>query len=208
MDEQYDRKRRCGHGRRTAALAAAFCTGMLAGVPAGAAQPFLGEIDYFAFNFAPRGWALCDGQILPISQNQSLYSLLGTTFGGDGRTSFALPDMRGRSPVHDGGSAGGGLTRRPLGQRGGAEMVTLTPAQVPPHSHSLRGITTAANQVLPTGHSLAATSPDMLYSDQAPDTAMHAGAISNAPAGAHQNMSPYLVVNCAIALQGVFPSRN
>jgi microcystin-dependent protein len=206
MDNRYHQKRTAG--RAVTLLAASLCTALLASTPASADDPFLGEIEYFAFNFAPHGWGLCDGQILPINTNQALYSLLGTTFGGDGRTSFALPDMRGRSPVHDGGSAGSGLTRRTLGQRGGAETVTLTPAQVPPHSHALRGTTSASNQTLPTAHSLGATAPDMLYSDQAPNTTMHAGSISSTPAGGHPNMSPYLVVNCAIALQGVFPSRN
>lgn len=194
--------------RLASVLAASLGAAMLLGASGVKADPFIGEIQYYAFNFAPRSWALCDGQVLPINSNQALFSLLGTTFGGDGRTSFALPDMRGRAPIHDGGSAGPGLTRRLLGQRGGTEAVTLTTAQVPSHSHTLRGTTSAADQVLPTGNSLAATSPDMLYSDQAPNTGLHAGSIANTAAGAHQNMSPYLVVNCAIALQGIFPSRN
>ncbi len=176
--------------------------------PATAAEPFLGQIEYYAFNFAPRGWAKCDGAILPINQNQSLYSLLGTTFGGDGRTSFALPDLRGRIPVHDGGSAGNGLTRRPLGQKGGEEQHTLTTTEIPAHSHSLRGNTNAGNQVLPAGNALANDAPDETYRDEAPSAEMRAGSVAAASSGAHDNMPPYLVLNCTIALQGTFPSRN
>ena len=176
--------------------------------PASASEPFLGQIEYYAFNFAPRNWAKCDGQILPINQNQSLYSLLGTTFGGDGRTSFALPDMRGRIPVHDGGSAGNGLTRRNLGQKGGEEQHTLTAAEIPAHSHSLRGNTSAGNQVLPAGNALANDAPDETYRDEAPSVDMRAGSIAATASGAHNNMPPYLVLNCTIAFQGIFPSRN
>lgn len=173
-----------------------------------ASEPFLGQIEFYAFNFAPRGWALCDGQVLPINSNQSLYALLGTTFGGDGRTSFALPDLRGRTPLHDGGSAGPGLTRRILGQSGGQESTTLTAAELPAHSHNLTSTTTAGNQVLPEGNVLADDAPDETYSDATPNTAMHAGSIGSTAAGAHDNMPPYLVLNCAIALQGIFPPRN
>lgn len=176
--------------------------------PVSASEPFLGQIEYYAFNFAPRGWSKCDGTILPISQNQSLYSLLGTTFGGDGRTSFALPDMRGRIPVHDGGSAGNGLTRRNLGQKGGEEQHTLTTAEIPAHSHSLRGSTSAGNQVLPAGNTLANDAPDETYRDDAPTAEMHAGSVTATSSNAHDNMPPYLVLNCAIATRGIFPSRN
>ena len=174
------------------------------------ATPYLGQIEFYAFNFAPRGWALCDGQILPINSNQSLYSLLGTTFGGDGRTSFALPDMRSRIPVHDGGSAGPGLTHRPLGQKGGQEQVTLTTAEIPTHTHMLRGSTASANQVIPGGHvvAAAATASEETYRAEAPNTTMHSGSVSSTPSGGHENRAPYLVISCAIALQGVFPSRN
>lgn len=191
------------------ALVGVLMTGVLAGgQTAIASEPFLGQIEYYAFSFAPRGWALCDGQILPINTNQSLFSLLGTTFGGDGRTSFALPDMRGRSPVHDGGSAGTGLTRRTLGSKGGAQTVTLTPAEIPSHTHTLRGTTTAANSVVPTGTSLAHTNLDLLYRNEAPNVNMHAGSVGTTPSQGHENMAPYLVVSCNIALQGLFPSRN
>ena len=108
--------------------------------PPNMSEPFLAEVKMFGFNFAPRGWALCDGQILPINQNQSLYSLLGTTYGGDGRTSFALPDLRGRSPVHVGSSGIGGGPVRTLGQRSGTETVALTVAQIPNHQHRLQAM--------------------------------------------------------------------
>lgn len=175
--------------------------------PSVAVDPFLGQIEYFGFNFPPRGWAQCDGQILPINQNQSLYSLLGTTFGGDGRTSFALPDMRGRMPVHDGGSAGTHLTRRVLGSKGGQESVTLTSNEIPSHTHVLRGSTGAGNQVLPGGNALADDNPDETYRNEAPNTTMHAGSIGSV-SQSHENMPPFLVVNCNIALTGIFPSRN
>jgi microcystin-dependent protein len=177
-------------------------------LPAAASQPFLGQIEYYGFNFAPRGWTQCDGQLLPINNFQSLFSLLGTTFGGDGRTNFALPDMRGRVPVHDGGSAGSGLTRRPLGQKGGEEQHILTAAELPAHTHSLRGSTNPGNQVLPAGNALANDAPDETYRDEAPNTDMRAGSVGATSSGAHENMPPFLVINCTIALQGLFPSRN
>lgn len=189
-------------------VGAVFAMGITWAKPATASEPFLGQIEYYAFNFAPRGWTQCDGQILPINSFQALFSLLGTTFGGDGRTSFGLPDMRGRIPVHDGGSHGSGLTRRQLGSKGGAETVLLSAAHLPSHTHTLRGSTNAGNQVLPTGNSLADDAPDETYRNEAPNTDMHAGSIGATPSGAHQNMPPFLVVNCAIALQGLFPSRN
>lgn len=192
---------------RKASVASVVGAALLSTVPL-KAESFLGEINYYGFNFAPRGWALCDGQVLPINQNQALFSLLGTTFGGDGRTTFGLPDMRGRTPIHDGGSAGPGLTRRPLGNRGGSETTTLTVAQLPAHTHTLQGVSSAANQVLPTANAVAGTAPDLLYSDQAPNVSLHSGAVSALPSGAHDNMAPYLVVSCAIALQGLFPSRS
>jgi len=176
--------------------------------PATASEPFLGQIEYYAFNFPPRGWTQCDGQILPINSNQALFSLLGTTFGGDGRTNFALPDMRGRVPVHDGFSTGPGLTRRPLGEKGGEENHTLTTAELPAHTHSLRGSTNTGNQVLPSGNALANDAPDETYRDEAPNTDMRAGSVGATSSGAHENMPPFLVINCTIALQGIFPSRN
>jgi microcystin-dependent protein len=164
-------------------------------------EPFIGQIDYFGFNFAPRGWAKCEGQLLPIDQNQSLYSLLGTNYGGNGRTDFALPDMRGRIPIH----VGSGYS---LASKGGAESQVLSGAELPEHSHSLRATTTVGNRVLPGGNVLADDAPDETYRNKVPNTSMHADAVGASPSGAHDNMPPYLVVNCSIALQGLFPSRN
>ena len=191
-----------------AAGAATLATAASWSPPAKASEPFLGQIEYYAFNFAPRGWALCDGQILPISSNQALFSLLGTTFGGDGRTTFALPDLRGRIPVHDGGQAGPGLTRRALGERGGAETVVLSAAELPAHGHSLRGTTNPGNRNSPSGSALANDAPDETYRDDVPSVDMRAGSVAATPSGAHENMPPFLVVNCSIALTGRFPSRN
>ncbi len=169
-------------------------------------EPFLAEIRIVGFNFAPRGWAFCDGQILPINQNQSLYSLLGTTYGGDGRTSFALPDLRGRTPLHQ--SDG-----KRLGQKGGAETVTLTAAQTPAHTHTFKASSSVADENTATNHVLATSSPlpDMLYKDPeaANMTTLHAGSIANAGGGqSHNNMQPFMTLNFCIALQGLFPSRN
>jgi len=188
-----------------ASVATLACTGG-GSPPAKASEPFLGQIEYYAFDFPPRGWAFCDGQLLPINQNQALFSLLGTTFGGDGRTTFALPDMRGRIPVHAG--TGPGLTPRNLGERGGAETVVLSAADIPSHTHSLRGTTGVGNQVLPGGNTLANDAPDETYRNEAPNADMHAGSVSATPSGAHENMPPFLVVNCSIALVGILPSRN
>lgn len=164
-------------------------------------EPFLAEIRLVGFNFAPRGWAFCDGQILPINQNQSLYSLLGTTYGGDGRTSFALPDLRGRTPIHrdDGHS---------LGQKSGAETVTLTAAEIAAHTHTVKASTGVANQAVATGRILG--SADIYRDPEAANmTALRSGTVTNAGGGqAHNNMQPYLAVNFCIALRGLFPSRN
>ncbi len=168
-------------------------------------EPFLAEIRIVGFNFAPRGWAFCDGQILPINQNQSLYSLLGTTYGGDGRTSFALPDLRSRTPVHKGGGY-------QLGQKGGAETVTLTAAQIAAHTHAAKASSTVGNTNTPAGRVLAAAPvPDLLYEAPAAatSTALRSGTVANAGGGqAHNNMQPYLTISFCIALQGLFPSRN
>lgn len=172
-------------------------------------EPFLAEVRIVGFNFAPRGWAFCDGQILPINQNQSLYSLLGTTYGGDGRTSFALPDLRGRTPIHVGRSNGGGS--HTLGQKSGEETHTLAANEMPQHRHILQGTSAAANQALPTGHLLATV--DATFSDAytAPGQLVNMASqtMSNVGGGqAHDNMQPYLALNFCIALQGLFPSRN
>lgn len=172
-------------------------------------EPFLAEVRLFGFNFAPRGWALCDGQILPINQNQSLYSLLGTTYGGDGRTTFALPDLRGRVPIHVGRSNGGGLHQ--LGEKSGEETHTLSAAEMPQHTHNAHASTTDGDTPLPEGTVLAST-PAQIYrpfSGGTSDTTLHPGTVANVGGGqAHDNLQPFLAVNFAIALQGLFPSRN
>lgn len=164
-------------------------------------EPFLAEVRMVGFNFAPRGWAFCDGQILPINQNQSLYSLLGTTYGGDGRTSFALPDLRGRTPIH----VGQGHRE---GQKSGEETHTLSASEMPRHTHVLHGSSSEGDAPVPSGHVLART-PPMIYRSPANLTPLASGTVTNVGGGqAHENMQPYLAVNFCIALQGLFPSRN
>ncbi|MBD8890935.1 phage tail protein [Roseibium litorale] len=169
-------------------------------------EPFLAEIRMVGFDFPPRGWSFTDGQILPINQNQSLYSLLGTTYGGDGRTTFALPDLRGRTPVH----RGEGQT---LGQKSGAETVTLTVAEMPYHMHYAIAQLSTGNQRNPENHYLSA--PSIVgFSTYADYTSMNAvvlksGTIANTGGSQpHDNMQPYIAVSFCIALQGLFPSRN
>ena len=170
-------------------------------------EPFLAEVRIVGFNFAPRGWAFCDGQILPINQNQSLYSLLGTTYGGDGRTSFALPDMRGRTPIHVGSSNG---VSHQLGQKSGEETHTVSAGEMPQHTHQLRGSSDAANQPVPLGALLgvsAATDP--LYAGASNVVDMAQDAVTFVGGGvSHNNMQPYLALSFCIALRGLFPSRN
>ena len=163
-------------------------------------EPYLGELRLLAFNFAPRGWAFCEGQILPINTNQSLYSLLGTMYGGDGRTSFALPDLRGRVPL---GSSSPGATA-------GTETVVLTTANVPAHSHTLRAAAAAANQSSGAGGVLAEPSATIgaIYSNAAADTSLNPASISTTGGQGHDNMMPSQAIHWAIALQGLFPSRN
>lgn len=169
-------------------------------------EPFLAEIGIFGFNFAPRGWAQCDGQILPINQNQSLFSLLGTTYGGDGRTSFALPDLRGRAPIHVGQSAGG--TSHPLGQETGQESVALTEAQTPQHVHQAVGSTAEGDSPVPAGNVLA-ESPVQMYGDAENLVSLRTGTLASSGGGdPHNNMQPYQALNFCIALVGLFPSRN
>jgi len=168
-------------------------------------EPFLAEVRMVGFNFAPRGWAFCDGQILPINQNQSLYSLLGTTYGGDGRTSFALPDIRGRTPIHVGRSNGGGDHR--LGQKSGEETHTLAANEMPQHKHVIQATNTNGNNPNPAGHVLGAF--NNAYGEPMNDIQLRSGTMLNVGGGqAHENMQPYLAVNYCIALQGLFPSRN
>ncbi len=166
-------------------------------------EPFLAEIRIVGFNFAPRGWAFCDGQILPINQNQSLYSLLGTTYGGDGKTSFALPDLRGRTPIHE----GDGHT---LGQKGGAETVALTAAEIAAHTHTVKASSSPGDNTSPTNNVLAAVATDLYRNPEAAtNTALRSGTVTNAGGGqGHDNMQPYLTLAFCIALQGLFPSRN
>ena len=167
-------------------------------------EPFLAEITIVGFNFAPRGYAFCDGQLLPINQNQSLYSLLGTTYGGDGRTTFALPDLRSRVPIHRGNDSGSNYA---LGQKGGEETHTLNANEMPSHTHTIQGSADAATQSDPTGNVLAKST--QLYRQSTNLVDMVSGTMSNQGGGqAHDNMQPYLAVNFCIALQGLFPSRN
>ena len=166
------------------------------------AEPYLGEVRPFGFNWAPRGWALCDGGLLPINQNQSLYSILGTTYGGDGRTSFALPDLRGRVPTHK----GPGMN---LGQKGGDETVTLTVNELASHEHSVNASTdTAAGSTL-TGQVLAKSEGGTLYGAAGNMVGMNPADVKAAGGTqSHDNMQPYLTISYCIALQGLFPSRN
>lgn len=164
-------------------------------------EPFLAEIRMVGFNFAPRGWAFCDGQILPINQNQSLYSLLGTTYGGDGRTSFALPDLRGRTPIHKD-------SEHPLGQKDGAETITLTSAQIPSHSHALNASRTAGDSRSSANNVLASSALYRPY-DAGRSVSIRSGSITNTGGNqAHNNMQPYSTIGFTIALQGLFPSRH
>lgn len=169
-------------------------------------EPFLAEVRIVGFNFAPRGWALCDGQILPINQNQSLYSLLGTTYGGDGRTTFALPDIRGRTPIHVGRSNGGDDHR--LGQKSGEETHTLAASEMPQHDHVLQGTSATNGNPDPT-NKLLANAGTQIYNLPQDLTNIAAQNIAHVGGSqAHNNMQPYLALNYCIALQGLFPSRN
>ena len=177
------------------------------------AEPFLGQIVMFGGNFAPRSWALCDGQLLSIAQHSALFSILGTTYGGDGRVTFGLPDLRGRVAMHKGN--GPGLTPRSLGARGGAEEVSLTTNQMPSHNHAA-----AAHGVAPAGNSNDANGnfwaddagvASGTYHTGPANVQMNAGAVTVANEGSgqgHPNVQPFLCVNYIIALQGIFPSRN
>lgn len=162
------------------------------------AEPFLSEIRIMSFNFAPRGWALCNGQLLPINQNQGLFSLLGTTFGGDGRVNFALPNLQGRAPIH----VGGGHT---LGERGGEQAHTLSIAEIPTHTHVLLGSPSNANVAPAVGNVLATA--NNVYSIPSNLTALGPSSIASVGGSqAHLNMQPFLTLNFSIALQGIFPS--
>ncbi len=165
------------------------------------AEPFLSEIKIMSFVYAPRGWALCNGQLLLIAQNQALFSLLGTTFGGNGQTTFALPDLRGRTPVH----VGGGHT---LGERAGEEAHTLSVAELPTHTHVAMASTTDGNTPLPANSVLAST-PSQIYGPPANLTSLTPGSVTNVGGSqAHINMQPFLTLSFCIALIGIFPSPN
>ena len=168
---------------------------------------YVGEIRMFAGNFAPTGWALCNGQVLPIAQNTALFSLLGTMYGGNGTSNFALPDLRGRAPVFFG--MGTGLSYKDIGQQGGSETTNLTVAQLPAHSHVVSAVTFNANQSSPTGNFPATTKLlDKEYSDIVPNTTYNNTMLNST--GGNQpinNLQPYLTVNFIIALQGVYPPR-
>lgn len=171
-------------------------------------EPFIAEIRIFAGNFAPRSWAFCNGQLLPVSQNTALFSLIGTTYGGDGRTTTALPNLQGRAPMHPG--RGPGLTDRRLGQRGGVETVTLTEAQMPNHNHSLRASGEDGEENSPLGQYAANTEAlERIYAMPGNLVPMAEQALSSAGGSqAHNNMQPYIAINYIIALQGLYPSRS
>lgn len=172
-------------------------------------EVFLGSINLVAFNFAPRGWAFCNGQILSIAQNTALFSLLGTTYGGNGQTTFALPNLQGRAPMHWGNGAG--LPQVVLGEEGGAEFVTLTLDEMAQHTHTLNGTDNASNATGPGGNvvSKTATPPGNLYGNATPNATLSSEAVSLAGGNqAHTNLQPYLALNFCIALQGIYPSRN
>ena len=179
------------------------------------ADPFVAEIRIFPFNFAPKGWAFCDGQLLPLSQNTALFSLLGTTYGGDGKSNFALPNMQGNAPMHPG--QGPGLSLHDLGEMAGSETVTLLESEMPSHSHAFMGSNGPGAGTTPAGNLPAKGGWDdgtnagvvaMYVANVTPNVTMNDNAI--APAGGdqpHNNMMPYLTLNFCIALQGVFPPR-
>ncbi len=172
-------------------------------------EPFIGQIKLVGFNFAPRSWAQCDGQLLAISQNDALFSLLGNVYGGDGRTTFALPDFRGRLPVHTG--QGSGLTNRSMGQKIGAEKVNLEVSHIPAHNHPMQASGNPASSTTPAGNVLANLVPSLYY--VAPDannqTELLPGTVTNTGGNtSHTNLMPSMTLNFVIALQGLYPSRN
>ena len=195
----------------SAAMMALFTPGA---AKAQGADGIMAEMTYWAGNFAPRGWAFCDGQLLPIAQNTALFSLMGTMYGGDGRTTFGLPDMRGRALIHVGGSTGPGLTHYRQGDRGGTPTVTLSELQMPFHTHptDVKASSQSAGGTTPAGAALAESADDM-YSESNPalNATLATGSITFANAGAsqpHENRTPFLGLSCIIRLEGTYPSRS
>ncbi len=173
------------------------------------AEPFIAEVRIFPYNFAPRGWAFCDGQLLPIAQNTALFALIGTIYGGDGRTTFGLPNLKGRAVVHP--RNGPGLSPYNLAQRGGVETVTLTEAQMASHNHDLMATSLTANSKLATGRILARSVGAAAYQTNTTANLVQMNALElqdNGGGQAHNNMQPFLTLNFCIALQGLFPSRS
>lgn len=178
-------------------------------------DPFIGEIMMVGFTYPPRGWAFCDGQIMSIAQNTALFTLLGTMYGGNGQTTFALPDLRGRVPIHSG--TGPGLSPYSQGQQGGAENVTLNVTQIPAHDHAAAGtasaVNGAGNSKTPAGNTWASLSRENAYSNATADQTMAANNVAvtvNSAGGSqpHTNVQPYLAIHFCIALQGIYPSQN
>ena len=166
------------------------------------AEPFLGEMRIFSFGFPPKGWALCNGQLLPINQNQALFSLLGTTYGGDGRVTFALPNLQGRVPTHVGGG-------HILGERAGEQAHSLAIAELPAHTHVANASSKVGNNVVPTGNALASPLNQSYRAQDNSAAALLPATLGNVGGGqAHLNMQPFLTLSYCIALQGIFPSRN
>ncbi len=173
------------------------------------AEPYIGQIIMAGFNFAPRGYATCDGQLMSIAQNTALFSLLGTTFGGDGRVTFGLPDLRGRTSMNQG--QGPGLTPRTMGEASGQETNTLISTEIPMHNHLLMGFQGEGDQPMPQGNIISGSNQSGTsdFTNVAPNTTLSPQSIGIAGGSQpHQNMQPYLVASFSIALQGIFPSRN
>jgi microcystin-dependent protein len=171
------------------------------------ADPFVAEIRIFPFNFPPRGWAFCDGQLMPISQNTALFSLLGTTYGGDGRSTFALPNLQGSAPMHPG--QGPGLSLHDLGESGGSDAVTLLESEIPSHSHAMVASMSDGLFTQPAGQQFAQGVGVNIWGTSGPNTTLADSALAPAGEGLpHNNMQPYLTLSFNIALQGVFPPRS